>query len=236
MGSTSTPVPVYNRIDANRRNTWFLLPAFAVLLLPFAYGVTELLVPFSFYRTYVALGRVQAQLSLESIELVTCEPGTRVRLADAHTLLYQSAEASSAVLADLDPNVPVTVLDREAQFIRVRLVDGVAGYIPVSTGLVHAADDDTDTIGVGIHYRLEQPAAFHGRIAPGTEFGLSDRVTPLYRKPDGWSDVALELAAGTVVTFRELAGNFARVEVDRTDGYIPRAAGAARISPERSHL
>jgi len=130
----------------------------------------------------------------------------------------------------------VTVLDREAQFIRVRLVDGVAGYIPASTGLMQAADDDTTSVGgMGIHYRLEPSAAFHGGIISGTQFRLSDHLTPLYTKPDGWSDVALELAAGTVVTFSELVGNFARVEVDRTVGYIPRAAGADSISPARSH-
>src|SRR6266550_465631 len=56
MTSTLAPVLVYNRIDENRRNTVLLLPAFAVLVLPLAYGATQLLVPFSFYHTYVTMG------------------------------------------------------------------------------------------------------------------------------------------------------------------------------------
>lgn len=86
MASTSAPVLVYNRIDENRRNTLFLLPAFAVLLFPVAYGVTQLLVPFSFYRTHLILGGAQlvaldeqsahldpaqARLNLASIEAST---------------------------------------------------------------------------------------------------------------------------------------------------------------------
>jgi hypothetical protein len=51
MANTSAPVLVYNRIGENRRNTLLLLPAFAVLVLPLAYGLTQFLVPFSFYRT-----------------------------------------------------------------------------------------------------------------------------------------------------------------------------------------
>jgi heat shock protein HtpX len=176
------------------------------------------------------LGRVPPQESRKY------DPGARLRLADARTVLYYSAEGSSAVVADLDSNVLVTVIDQEAPFIRVRLVDGTAGYIPASARLIPATYNEPDTIAIGVHYRIQPPAPFDGRVVPGTQFHLSDRMTPLYRKPDGWSDVASELKAGTVVTFREVVGNFVRVEVDRTDGYIPRAAGAARISPERSHL
>jgi hypothetical protein len=43
--------------------------------------------------------------------------------------------------------------------------------------------------------------------------------------------VQLELSPGTIVTFDKLVGNFARVEVGSSAGYIPRLAGAARISP-----
>jgi hypothetical protein len=89
--------------------------------------------------------------------------------------------------------------------------------------------------GGRIHQRLEPVRAFDERIVPGTQFRLTDHVTPLYEKPDGWCDVALRLSSGTVVTFNELVGNFARVEVDGTAGYIPRIAGADSISPERSH-
>lgn len=163
------------------------------------------------------------------------ESGVRLRLADSRTLLYKSAEGSSAVVADLDANVLVTVVDREAQFIRVRLVDGLAGYIPLSAGLIQSGDDEDGGAGGGVHYRLKKAPAFDERIVSGTQFRLTDQVTPLYEKPDGWSDVTLQLSSGTVVTFNELLGNFARVEVDHTAGYIARAAGADSISRERSH-
>jgi len=165
----------------------------------------------------------------------THTPGEKFRLADSLTLLYTSAEGSSAVLADLDANVLVTVVDREGQFIRVRLVDGLAGYIPLSARLIQSGNDEDDDGGC-IHYRLKRSPAFDERIVPGTQFRLIDHVTPLYEKPDGWSDVALQLLSGTVVTFNELVGNFARVEVDGTAGYIPRIAGADSLSPERSHV
>jgi hypothetical protein len=71
MADTSAPVLVYDRIDANRRNTLFLLPLFVVLLLPVAYGLTQLLVPFSFYRACVTVGSVQARLNMASVEVNT---------------------------------------------------------------------------------------------------------------------------------------------------------------------
>ena len=71
MVNTSASVLVYNRIDQNPRNTFLLLPAFVVLLLPVAYGLTQLLVPFSFYRTHVTLGGAQARLNLASMEAST---------------------------------------------------------------------------------------------------------------------------------------------------------------------
>jgi heat shock protein HtpX len=162
-------------------------------------------------------------------------PGEMCRLADARTMLYKSAEGSSAVLADLDSNVLVTVIDREAEFIRVRVGDGLTGYIPVSTRLMPADEDGDNDAGGGIHYRLESSSAFDATSVAGTQFRLTDHITPLYEKPDGWSDVALQLSSGTIVTFDELVANFARVEVDGTCGYIPCASGADRISPDRSH-
>src|SRR5436190_15275676 len=71
MADASAPVLVYHRIDANRRNTRLLLLAFAFLLLPLAYGVTQLIVPFFFYRTFLTLGGAQARLNLPSIEAST---------------------------------------------------------------------------------------------------------------------------------------------------------------------
>lgn len=160
------------------------------------------------------------------------DPGARLRLADARTVLYYSADGSSAVVADLDSNVLVTVIDQEAQFIRVRLVDGTPGYIAASARLIPDGDNEPDTFAIGVHYRIQPPAPFDGRIVSGTEFRLSDRMTPLYKKPDGWSDVTSELKAGTVVTVREVASNFVRVEVERMDGWIPRATNAVAVLPE----
>ena len=168
-------------------------------------------------------------------EPVAYESGTKLRLADSRTLLYKSAEASSAVLADLDANVLVTGVDRDAQFIRVRLADGLAGYIPISTALMTSDNTENDDAGGVVHHRISPAAAFDERTVPATRFRLTDRVTPLYEKPDGWSRVALELASGTVVTFNELVGHFARVDVDGTAGYIPRVACADSILTERSH-
>jgi heat shock protein HtpX len=168
-------------------------------------------------------------------ESVAYESGAKLRLADSRTLLYKSAEASSAVLADLDANVLVTVVDRDAQFIRVRLADGLAGYIPISTALMTSDNTENDDAGGVVHHRMSPAAAFDERTVPATRFRLTDRVTPLYEKPDGWSRVALELASGTVVTFNELVGHFARVNVDGTAGYIPLITGADSIGPERSH-
>ena len=159
--------------------------------------------------------------------------GAKLRLGE-RTLLYRSADGSSAVLAYLDARALVTVVDPGEQFVRVRLGDGGAGYVPCA-GLVEAEDDEQDDGGAGIHYTLESAFAFDERVVPGTKVRLTDDATPLYKKPDGWSDVALELASGTVVTFNELEGNFARVDADRATGYISRTAGAASMSPPRSH-
>jgi SH3-like domain-containing protein len=159
--------------------------------------------------------------------------GAKLRLGE-RTLLYRSADGSSAVLADLDAHALVTVLDPGEQFVRVRVGDGSAGYVPRG-GLVDAWDDEQDDGGAGIHYTLEPAIAFDERVVPGTKVRLTEDATPLYKKPDGCSDVALELASGTVVTFNELEGNFARVDADRTTGYISRTAGAASMSPPRSH-
>jgi heat shock protein HtpX len=164
-------------------------------------------------------------------EPVAYESGTKLRLADSRTPLYKSADVSSAVLADLGGNVRVTVVDRDAQFVRVRLADGLAGYI-VSTALMMSENSGSDDAGGVIHRRMSSTAAFDERTVPATPFRLTDRVTPLYEKPDGWSRVTLQLSSGTIVTFDGLVGNFARVEVDRMAGYIPCLAGAVRVSPE----
>ena len=45
MASDQRPLIVYDRIDANRRNTRFLLAAMPALLLPFAAGIAAYLSP-----------------------------------------------------------------------------------------------------------------------------------------------------------------------------------------------
>jgi heat shock protein HtpX len=480
MVNTSAPVLVYNRIDENRRNTFLLLPAFVVLLLPVAYGLTQLLVPFSFYRAHVTLGGAQARLNLESMEastlrtvllalvLATCiaflgylvstyfvlrragahrvdrgeEPalcrtvenlcigaglpqpvvyvlesstpnafstgrdpkhasivvtrgllrllnerelsgvlahelshignrdtglsnllaafvatlrlpldalrafvssiskpdplgflvmgcgllllavvlptvvvwsmwarhvdgmplnvkelmtlvtpvyvffiapaaGTFVRktilhqrefLADADAVLltrdpealalalakvggatgcFVNAGVATAHLYFVDP-IPCTeswfdstfpshplVKDRIA--LLARMGDGIpdrALLEAATAGITHLLPSvphhpgARESDGGRIHQRLEPVRAFDERIVPGTQFRLTDHVTPLYEKPDGWSRVTLQLSSGTIVAFDGLDGHFARVEIDRMAGYIPCLAGAVRVSPE----
>jgi len=156
-------------------------------------------------------------------EAAICEPGTRARLTDSRTLLFKSADHSS-VLAELDANVAVTVLSLEPQFVHVRLADGTAGYIRLFAGLMPLDNDRNFNQSAnakeinGIHYRPPTPVVadtrplFHmpSRLA-GTQFRLTDENTPLYAKPDGWSDMVKQLSSGTIVTFQERVGSFVRV-------------------------
>jgi heat shock protein HtpX len=176
----------------------------------------------------------------------TCTLGTQLRLTDPHTPLYKSADQSSAVLADLDADVLVTVVDLDDQFIHVRLVHGPVGYIRRSAGLKPLDDDGAGNQNagaenlngiLGIHYRplsssVVDEHAVHKtsfRLS-GTQFRLTDQNTPLYATPDRWSDVVQQLASGTIVTFNERVGGFARVAIDRTVGYIATGASVVRIS------
>jgi hypothetical protein len=118
MADTSGPVLVYNRIDENRRNTVLLLPVFAVLLFPVAYGLTQLLVPFSFYGTHVTLGGAQA------------------RLDAAFALALAKPDGWSAVALQLSPGTIVAFDKLVGNFAHVE-VDGTSGYIPRIAG----ADD-----------------------------------------------------------------------------------------------
>src|SRR5205823_2072729 len=78
-----------------------------------------------------------------------CTPGTQLRLTDPRTPLYKSADQSSAVLADLDADVPVTVVDLDMQFIRVRVIHGPVGYVRRSAGLKLLDDDQEGHQGAG---------------------------------------------------------------------------------------
>jgi heat shock protein HtpX len=173
----------------------------------------------------------------------TCEADSQARLTDSRTLLYEAANISSGVLAELDSNVLITIENLEPQFFRVRLVDDTVGYIPLSAGLM-SLDDDPDgnpDIGVlelnGIHYR-RRPSPLIADVKaipatpfrlPGTQLRLTDLATPLYAKPDGWSDVVRQLSSGTVVTFNERVGAFARVAIDGAVGYISTSAHVDRL-------
>jgi hypothetical protein len=167
-----------------------------------------------------------------------CEPGSQARLTDWRTLLYKAANESSAVLAELDSNVLVTIESLEPSFIRVRLVDGTGGYIRLFAGLTPLHEErngnqDEGAEEIDLQDRRTSPlVADEDTIPeipfrlPGTQFRLTDQKTPLYAKPDGWSEVVQQISSGTVVTFYELVGSFARVATDRTAGYIPAAADA----------
>jgi heat shock protein HtpX len=170
------------------------------------------------------------------------EPGSQLRLNGARTVLYTAANDSSAVLADLDSNVLVTIEKVEPRFIRVCLVEGTVGYIPVSAGLTALEDhpdgnQDAGADGIGgIHYRRTAPVKAREYTVletpsrlPGTQFRLTDHVTPLYAKPDGWSDAAQQLSLGTVVTFHEAVGGFVRVAANGAVGYISTSTHVARL-------
>jgi heat shock protein HtpX len=165
-----------------------------------------------------------------------CEPGTQARLTDSHTLLFKSANHSS-VLAELDSNVVVTILNVEPQFIHVRLVDGTAGYIRLFAGLTPLSDgrdDHQDGSDNGVHYRppalpVPDKSLRLLETQSRTQFRLTDQSTPLYTRPDGWSDIAQQLASGTVVTFNERVGRFACVETDGAVGYISTSAHVDRL-------
>jgi hypothetical protein len=59
----------------------------------------------------------------------------------------------------------------------------------------------------------------------------ASRVTPVYEKPDGWSDVISHLPENAAVTVLGTEGNFLKVSTaDHVIGYISRSAGAHVIS------
>src|SRR5204862_283787 len=57
----------------------------------------------------------------------------------------------------------------------------------------------------------------------GSQFRLTDHVTPLYARADGWSPVLLQLPAGQVVTLGAIEGHFVRVRAGGVDGYLAAA-------------
>ena len=104
-------------------------------------------------------------------------------------------------------------------------------------------DDDTD--GKPDVGAVEPGGIHHGRRTPhlmanshsvpetpfrllGTRYRLTDKSTPLYAKPDGRSDIVQQLSSGTVVTFNERAGGFARVATEGNVGYISTSTHVAR--------
>ena len=139
--------------------------------------------------------------------------GAQVTLSAPETLLYREPNGSSAVLAKLDRGSVVTYLETALNFARVQTSDGV-GYIARFRRVDHEsisddfAIDEQTPIGTGLQLTAD---------------------TPLYERADGWSNVLEYLNAGTNVTFNGLTGNFARVAVAYTAGYISRLAPARHL-------
>jgi heat shock protein HtpX len=159
-------------------------------------------------------------------------PGTRVRLIDPRTPLYRSPDRVSAIVADLDGGVEVTILGTDNGFFHVRATDDQPGYIECTadtTRCESSAYSDSRT-GYGIHFRASAGPASTAPCVPGSMFRLTDHVTSLYAEPDGWSGVLRQLAAGEIVTCLRIEGNFARVRAGRAEGYIPRLAGGEALS------
>jgi hypothetical protein len=94
--------------------------------------------------------------------------------------------------------------------------------------LVEPAPSPPSPLIVGRPAATDKPVPETPFRLPGTQFRLTDQNTPLYAKPDGWSDVVQRLTSGTTVTFYELVGNFARVATERTAGYISSSTHAVR--------
>jgi heat shock protein HtpX len=162
-------------------------------------------------------------------------PGTRIRLTDTRTALYRSPDRLSGIVADLDASVELTLLGTDGAFYHVRAADDQPGYIDRTAGTARseARDDDPDSrTGHGIHYRAAAGPAFTARCVSGSAFRLTDHLTPLYAKADGWSGVLRQLSAGDIVTFVGLEGHFAHVRTAHAEGYIPRLAGAEALSAQ----
>lgn len=70
MAESPQPVLVYDRIDANRRNTRFLMAAFVALLLPLAGGVAQYLTPGSIFTGTMGLEGLQPTTSEFLAELM----------------------------------------------------------------------------------------------------------------------------------------------------------------------
>jgi heat shock protein HtpX len=158
--------------------------------------------------------------------------GTRVRLIDQRTPLYKSPDRLSAIVADLDGGVEVTIVGTDGSFYQVRATDDQPGYIERTartTRCQSSVYEDART-GYGIHYRASAGPASTAQWLPGSMFRLTDHVTTLYAMPDGWSSVVRQLSAGEIVTCLGLEGNFARVRVEQAEGHIPRLAGVEALS------
>ena len=80
------PVLVYHRIKANRRNTLLLIPVFAALLIPLAYGLTELFVLFFFFYN--------SMMSADTFHVVGSTEAVTLRM-----VLVALASASCVALA-----------------------------------------------------------------------------------------------------------------------------------------
>jgi hypothetical protein len=86
-------------------------------------------------------------------------------------------------------------------------------------------------IAPSVHLEAEARGSLESAArSPGSLFRLTDHVTPLYKRADGWSPVLQQLAAGHVVTFQGIDGHFARVQAAGVDGYIANTAGAEPLA------
>jgi len=150
------------------------------------------------------------------------EPGTVLWVADA-TPLYGSRDRRSNVSVQLPAGAMVVVQEADRGFYEARTQDGTRGYLDCRAGLQRQKPDAHD----------HRPAFTLSCVA-GSAFRLTDLVTPLYEKPDGWAAVLHELPAGQIVTFTRMEGNFAHVETGWGGGYIASTTGAEAIGTIQS--
>ena len=93
MAETQERVLVYDRVDANRRNTLFLLGLFAVVLLPVAAYVTQYVT----FLAFMALGLVEPELFLDANLALTIVLAVIIAVAIVIALAYLQFRYASAL-------------------------------------------------------------------------------------------------------------------------------------------
>src|SRR6266566_4909581 len=141
MSDTSAPVLVYERIDANRRNTLLLLPAFGALLLPLAYSLTQLLFPFflSLQNPWMMMMPTEALQVAASVEAATLRM-VLLALALAFCVALAGYFASTYFVLWLVDGCPA---DRRKELVLCRTVENLCLGAGLSQPAVYVVESST---------------------------------------------------------------------------------------------